>query len=192
MTEGDSVLAELAAPPREQAVTGLLREMAQEIGLGAEVVAEPELRDPAGAVARGGALKLPRRGDLAVTRDGRISLREVAVAAPAPGVPVVLATEGGFVAEVGPFRWDAARLTVFSGLPEPDWAPLRRWFLEWFQSRLSEVAPELLGAVHSLEGPSRRGRGWAFTLDFGSAPVACLDDLIAALAETGAVRMRLT
>jgi hypothetical protein len=111
---------------------------------------------------------------------------------PAPaGEPVALATEDGFVAEIGPFRWDAAELTVLSHQDQPDWAPLRRWFLEWFQSRRSEVAPELLGALHSLDGPRRNGQGWHFTVDFGSAPVACLADLIAALAASGAARMRL-
>jgi hypothetical protein len=80
---------------------------------------------------------------------------------------------------------------VYAPMSEPDWGPLRHWFLEWFQSRLSEVAPDLLGAVHSLDGPWRRGQGWAFTVDFGSAPLACLDNLIAALGEAGAARMRL-
>lgn len=191
MTDPDPVLEELAGPSRDQAVGGLLEAMAEALRSGAEVIPEPEIRDDRGSVARGGPLNLPRRGDLAVTRGGHSLVRQFDGGAAPDGENAALATEGGFVAEIGPFRWDAADLTVFAGADQPDWAPLRRWFLEWFQSRITEVAPDLLGAVHSLDGPWRRGRGWAFTVDFGSAPVSCLADLIAALAEAGALRMRL-
>ena len=181
----------LAGPPRDQAVGGLLEALAQALDAGAEVTPEPELRDPDGTVLREGALSLPRRSDLAVTRDGAREIRELDGGAAPPGPKVALAAAGGFIAEIGPFRWDAADLRVYAGTDQPDWAPLRRWFLEWFQSRHSELAPDLLGVVHSLEGPWPKGRAWAFTLDFGSAPAGCLAALITALAECGAARMRL-
>ena len=191
MTSPDPVLAALAEEPRDQAIGGVLEALARALETGADVVCEPELRDAHGAIARTGPLNLPRRDDLAVTDDGHTHIRSIESPEAMPGAPVVVATDDGFVAEIGPFRWDAADLTVFAPMDQPDWTTLRRWFLEWFQSRHSEVAPELLGALHSLDGPRPVGRGWAFTVDFGSAPVACLSGLIEALAEAGAVRMRL-
>jgi hypothetical protein len=187
----DPALSRLIEPLRDLAIGGILEALARELEAGAEVVPEPELRDGAGRVTRGGPLNLPRRGDLAVTRGGRTFMRRVE-SGPAPGgKSLVVRTGGGFEAEIVAFRWDAAELTVFASQEQPDWAPLRRWFLEWFQSRYSEVAPDLYGAVHSLDGPRPVPGGWAFTVDFGSAPAACVIALIAAMAKSGAARMRI-
>ena len=191
MNPPDPALSRLVEPLRDLAIGGILEALARELEAGAEVVPEPELRDAAGRVARGGPLNLPRRDDLAVTRGGRTVLRRVE-SGPAPdGNSLVLRTSGGFEAEIVAFRWDAAELTVFASQQPPDWASLRRWFLEWFQSRYSEVAPDLYGAVHSLDGPRPVPGGWGFTTDFGSAPATCVIALIAALAKSGAARMRI-
>jgi hypothetical protein len=191
VSDPGSALSDLAGPPRDQAVSGLLEALAEALDSGDDVTPEPELRDPAGTVLREGALSLPRRSDLAVTHDGEREVHQLDAGEAPAGPKVALAAAGGFIAEIGPFCWDAADLTVYAGAATPDWAPLRRWFLEWFQSRHSEVAPDLLGAVHSLDGPWKKGRGWGFTVDFGSAPVACLAALITALADCGAARMRM-
>lgn len=187
----DPALSRLIEPLRDLAIGAILDQMARELEAGADVDPEPELRDAAGMVARSGPLSLPRRGDLAVTKDGRTLLRRIESGRPAPGRSLVAQHSGGFEAEMVPFRWDAAKLTVVAKQEQPNWGPLRRWFLEWFQSRYSEVAPDLYGAVHSLDGPRAVAGGWAFTVDFGSAPAACITDLIAALARSGAERMRL-
>ena len=187
----DPALSRLIEPLRDLAIGGILEVMARELEADAEVVPEPELRDPAGKVARSGPLNLPRRGDLEVTKDGRTLMRRIESGPVPGGKSMVIQTRDGFEAEILPFRWDAAVLTVFATQDQPNWMPLRRWFLEWFQSRYSEVAPDLYGAVHSLDGPSRVSGGWAFTVDFGSVPVACVIDLIAALEATGASRVRI-
>jgi hypothetical protein len=183
-------LSRMIEPLREIAIGAILDAMARELEADADVDPEPELRDGVGAVARTGPLNLPRRGDLAVTKDGRTLVRRIESDPPPAGKPMAVQYKGGFEVEILPFRWDAAELTVFAKQEQPNWKPLRRWFLEWFQSRYSEVAPDLFGAVHSLYGPRRVRGGWAFTVDFGSAPAACVVDLIAAMAESGAERMR--
>ena len=191
MKPPDPALLRLIEPLRDLAIGGILEVMARELEADAEVVPEPELRDAAGAVARSGPLNLPRRGDLAVTREGRTLIRRIE-SGPAPiGKSLVARTSDGFESEILPFRWDAAEVMVFAKQEQPSWAPLRRWFLEWFQSRYSEVAPDLYGAIHSLDGPRQVPGGWAFTIDFGSAPAACVIDLIGALAASGASRMRI-
>ncbi|MEO1274321.1 MAG: hypothetical protein AAFV96_02670 [Pseudomonadota bacterium] len=74
---------------------------------------------------------------------------------------------------------------------EPDWRPLRRWFLEWFQSRFADEAPDLDGAVHSVQGPDRVPGGWRLRIDLGSAPVDAVSGLIGALEASGAQRVRI-
>lgn len=191
MTVADPDLARLLETLRGQAVSALLRAMAGELETGAAVVPEPERRDEAGKVLRSGPLKLPGRDDLEVTRSGRSEICRVDSGPMPEGESLVARTSEGFEAEIHPFRWDAAELIVLSRRLRPDWAPLRRWFLEWSQSRMTEVAPDLYGVVHQLEGPERVPGGWAFTADFGSAPTACIPDLIVALSRTGAGGMRL-
>jgi hypothetical protein len=184
-------LAEFLEPLRDQAVGTLLEVMARELEAGAAVVPEPELRDDTGKVLRQGPLSLPRRDDLEITRDGKSVLRRIE-SGPAPERESLVArTVGGFEAEIHAFRWDSAELVLRARRVQPDWAPLRRWFLEWFQSRYSEVAPDLYGAVHSLDGPEEVPGGYAFILDLGSAPAACITDLIATVEATGAEAMRL-
>ena len=191
MIPPDPALSRLIEPLRDLAIGAILEAMARELEADADVVPEPELRDAAGRVTRGGPLNLPRRGDLAVTKGGRTLMRRIESGLAPGGNSLVVQTSGGFEAEILPFRWDAAQLTVFAGQEQPNWAPLRRWFLEWFQSRYSEVAPDLYGAVHSLDGPRPVAGGWAFTVDFGSAPVVCVIALITAMAKSGAARMRI-
>ena len=187
----DPALSRLIEPLRDLAISGILEAMARELEADAEVIPEPELRDPAGKVARSGSLNLPRRGDLEVTKGGRTLMRRIESGLAPGGESLVVQTRDGFEVEILPFRWDAAKLTVIATQDQPNWAPLRRWFLEWFQSRYSEVAPDLFGAIHSLDGPRRLPGGWAFRVDFGSAPVACVVDLIAALESSGARRVRI-
>ncbi len=181
----------LIEPLRDLAIGAILDALARELEAEADVAPEPELRDAAGRVARSGPLNLPRRGDLAVTRGGRTLIRRIESGLAPSANSLVVQASVGFETEVVAFRWDAAELTVFARQEQPNWAPLRRWFLEWFQSRYSEVAPDLYGAVHSLDGPRPVPGGWAFTVDFGSAPAVCIVALTAAMAETGAVRMRI-
>jgi hypothetical protein len=191
MNQPDPALSRLIEPLRALAIGAILDALARELDADADVDPEPELRDASGLVARSGPLNLPSRGDLAVTKDGRTLLRRIESGPPPLGKMLVAQHSGGFEAEILPFRWDAAEITVFARQAQPDWAPLRRWFLQWFQSRYSEVAPDLYGAVHSLDGPRRVPGGWAFTIDFGSASAACIVDLTAAMTETGAERMRI-
>ena len=191
MNPPDPALSRLIEPLRELAIGAILEAMARELEVGAEVAPEPELRDAGGRVTRGGPLKLPRRGDLAVTKGGRTLMRRIESGLAPSANSLVVQTGCGFETEIIAFRWDAAELTVFARQRQPNWTPLRRWYLEWFQSRYSEVAPDLFGAVHGLDGPRPIRGGWAFTIDFGSAPASCVIALVSAMAKTGATRMRI-
>lgn len=190
MTDLEARLADLFEPIRSSAVEMLLAALAASIEGGGDVEVEPPRQSPEGAVLRTGVLSLPERGDLAVTRDGRRLVRRVEEREFAAFEPVTLVFDGGFTAVIGPFHWGEAELLIESRQAKPDWGPLRLWYLEWFQSRVSDVAPDLAGAVHRLEGPVETPRGWRLGVDFGSAPVGAASDLIAAILQSGALRVR--
>ena len=183
-------LHDLIEPIRDQTVGDLLQALAAELDGGAEVVAEPVERDADGRVVRSGTLRLPRRHDLRVTRVGRSRVRRVPAPAPLSFEPLCMVAESGFTTVISPFRWEAADLVVETRESRPDWRPLRLWFLDWFQSRFSELAPDLDGALHTLCGPHPVPEGHRFTLDLGSAPLAALPGLIGAMEESGSLRMR--
>lgn len=191
MNRLDARLLDVLEPVRDVAVGELLEALAHRLDAGADVLAEPQIRDPAGRIRRHGPLQLPYRGDLMVARQRRKLIERIDCETILPFEPVTLVEPGGFAAVVSPFRWDAADILIETAQSQPNWAPLRHWFLEWFQSRFSDVAPDLDGAVHSLSGPEDVAGGWRVRVDFGSAPVQCVADLIAAFAETGAARIRL-
>jgi len=191
MAQTDARLADLLSPIRAQGAVALLDAIARTLETGAEVEAEPVLRDADGRVRREGPLALPRRADLMVARDGQTLPACTETEAALALMPDTLHYPGGFRVVIASFRWDAAEILIETRDGAPDWQPIRQWFLEWFQSRHADVAPELAGAVHALEGPRAGLDGWRLTVDFGSAPVAALTALIAAASETGARRMRL-
>ncbi|MEM1344551.1 MAG: hypothetical protein AAGI34_08230 [Pseudomonadota bacterium] len=190
MTQADIRLADLLDPVRDRAVGDLLQALAAALELPRTAVnVEPIARDARGRVRREGALALPQRADLALVEGGHTRLRRIESDRALAFEPLCLVAEGGFTTVVSPFRWEAATLRLEMPRAEPDWRPLRRWYLEWFQSRFADVAPDLEGAVHGLDGPHVNTQGYRFTVDFGSAPVAAFSALIEAVAETGCLRM---
>ncbi len=190
MAQLEARLRDFLEPLRNHGVGALLQALGEAIEQSADVVAEPVRRDPDGAVLRQGPLSLPSRGDVAVTRGGRRLVRRVESGALDCFEPMTLVAEGGFTTVLSPFAWEEAHLIVESRQAKPDWGPLRMWFLEWFQPKVTDVAPELSGALHALDGPWQTPRGWRMTVDFGSAPTASVAALVAAVAESGALRLR--
>ncbi|MEM9148668.1 MAG: hypothetical protein AAGC57_21150 [Pseudomonadota bacterium] len=190
MTDLETRLAELFEPARGAAVEALLKAMAGAIGSDAEVDAEPVRQSPDGQIERFGPLSLPERGDLSVSRAGRRLVRRIEEPGLPEFEPVSVVFDGGFTCVVSPFRWSNCEVIIDAMQPKPDWGPLRRWFIEWFQPRVSDVAPDLAGVVHRLEGPEPVGPAWRAALDLGSAPVRAATDLIPAVMQSGALRMR--
>lgn len=179
-------LAGVLEPVRDLAVGRLLQAMAEELEQGNRVRQEPARRAAAGHVLRNGGLHLPRRDDLSVTEDGRTVVRTVTSRGRLSFDPVRIESDEGFVAEVRPFRWDAAEISADIGDGALDVAPIRRWYLEAFQSRFSDLSPDLDGVVHALLGPRRVGRVYVFQCDFGSAPAETVVEMLVAFAQAGA------
>jgi hypothetical protein len=185
------MLEEALAPVRESAIAALLAAQARAIEAGAEIEPEPVRRDPAGQVKRQGRLGLPSRGDLSVTLDGRTLIQRVEARRVTAFLPIEVRTRSGFTGLIGPFRWEDAEVSFEALGGRPNWAPIRLWFLEWFQPRHSQLQPELSGCVHALDGPEEVGTVWKIHVDFGSAPIASVAALIETASETGCAKIRI-
>lgn len=185
------MLGETLAPVRESAIAAMLTAQARAIQAGAEIESEPVRRDIGGEVRRQGHLRLPARGDLSVTMDGRTLIQRVEARQITAFPPIEVRTRSGFTGIIGPFRWEDAEVRFEMTASPPDWRPVRLWFLEWFQPRQTELAPELAGVVHALEGPDARDGAWLTHVDFGSAPVAAIAALIEAGGETGCAGLKI-
>ncbi len=156
---------------------------------GARVVTEEALRRAHGEVATDGALALPMRTDL--------------VTFPADGTgpeclmidtekmigfePVTFTWEGGLAVRVEPFQWNWCTLELEGEELTTD--PLRAWFMRWFdQPPTGGLWQEV---VHFMSDPVVRRTGTAVSVDFGSAPVDAFEELLDAVRDTGAKRVRL-
>ena len=184
-------LAGLLEPVRDLAVGHLLQAMADELGQGHRVHQEPAQRTAEGHILRNGGLYLPRRDDFGFVQNGRTVRRTVASPGQLSFDPLRIEAGSGFVVEIRPFRWDAACLSADPGEGRLDVTPIRRWYLEAFQRRFSDLAPDLDGVVHALEGPRRVGRACIFRCDFGSAPVEAVREMLVAFAQAGALALKL-
>lgn len=95
--------------------------------------------------------------------------------------------------ELHPFVWDWLSLEV-QGLPHEQAAQaLADWFMDWFDGDDANEPDEagLQQVVHFMSDPQVLAEGVGATIDLGSAPVEALEDLLFALSDAGADRVRL-
>jgi hypothetical protein len=183
-------LRDLLEPVRDVYVAELLETLARELERGGEVDAEPFERDPDGALRRSGPLMLPARSDFRVTRGGRTLARRAPGAGAVRFEPLTGAIDDVATLRIMPFSWCAAEVRAFRGAGGPNWAPVRLWFLEAVLARFGEESPDLSGVVHRITGPTPEPGGWRFTVDLGSASVACFAAMLEAFARTGCAEVR--
>jgi hypothetical protein len=189
MMRWNDAIADLLEPVRDLYVSELLEAMAAELEAGGEVDAEPVDRDGEGRVRRRPPLDLPARQDLAVRRAGRTLTRRVPGEAALTFRPMTADISDVAAVRIAPFNWGACEVRCRGAAGRPNWTPVRRWFLEWFQARFGEESPDLFGVAHRLDGPVEEPGGWRFTVDLGSASVAGFAQMLAAFAQTGCQRI---
>lgn len=190
MTLPGERLRDLLDPVRDVYVAELLETLARELDRGGEVEAETPERDVDGRMTRRGPLRLPSRVDLSVARAGRtLPLRALGRVA-LRFEPMVCAIDDVTRLSIMPFCWCACEVRAFRGAGGPNWTPLRRWYLEWFQPRFGEESPDLHGVVHHLDGPREEPGGWRFTVDLGSASVAGFAAMLEAFGQSGCAEIR--
>lgn len=192
MTVSIEVLAERLRAVREQTLTALLEAQAAALNSGAEIEAEPIRRTADGVVRREGPLDLPSRADLLIVTGSRQRHRDYSGTPAKDFAPFAAFDSPEFVARIEPFAWDHAVLHIEGRQDQPNWTPLRHWFLEFFQTRPTELAPDLAGVLHRLDGPWLSAEGWRAIVDFGSAPLDAVPAMIAALATSGCAEVTVT
>ncbi len=182
-------LSDVLEPVRDIYVSALLESMARELGRGSDIDAEPVDRDVDGRIRRRQPLDLPSRYDLRVTRAGRSLMMRVPAETVLRFAPVSAPISDVAAVRIAPFCWGSTVIHAASAAGRPNWTPVRRWFLEWFQARFGEESPDLLGVAHAIEGPVATGGGWRFTVDLGSASVSGFLAMLEAFGETGCARI---
>lgn len=100
---------------------------------------------------------------------------------------------GDSAVEPQPFVWDWLSLEVQGLAEEKASNALIDWFNDWFDGD-DENEPDKVGlqqVVHFMSDPQVLAEGVKATMDLGSAPVEGLEDLLFALSDPGANRVRL-
>lgn len=192
MIRPEDTLADLVGEARDLAIGQLLEKMGRALEGGARVRHEPFQRTREGRVLREGPLHLPRRADLAVTEGTETRILRLPAAPQPMFKPCSVPRPDHFLLKVRPFSWNRARMFLRGDAGGIDWKPLRHWFLEAFQSRYDDVAPDLDGAVHALLGPREVEDGWEITVDLGSAPLSSFLELIDTLVIARARRLTIS
>ena len=153
----------------------------------ATVAHEPALCNADGHLVTEGALGLPVRGDLLVIRDGAVSdsLR-IDTQGMLSFEPIAFEwPENNLDVDLRPFQWNWMQLRIFGLQNNADWAPIRDWFIGWFQED-DPAEGELLGGVHFLSDPEL-GRDYSqVSIDLGTAPVESFEELLDAIGQMGA------
>lgn len=185
MRPGFDNLIDVLAPVRDIYVAALLETIAAELGAGADIDPEPVVRDENGRIRRSGVLDLPKRYDLRVGRGATSVMRTVENARWLSFEPIHGRVADITDVSIGPFSWNETSIRLQRAAGWPNWQPLRRWYLEWFQARFGEESPELLGVLHSLDGPVDESGVMRLTIDLGSASTGCFSAMLDALVHSG-------
>lgn len=96
--------------------------------------------------------------------------------------------------EVSPFTWDRVSVRV-TGLPSDRMGNIvAPWFFAWCDTEDRNPISEegLYGVTHFISELEQREDAISFSADLGSAPVVSLIELVARLADSGAISIRIS
>ena len=109
-----------------------------------------------------------------------------------PGPAIAAMQVEGMEVLIHPVAWHMCPVRFVHD--NPDFAPVNEWFRKWLgeasqRNHDAESSGDGLGGVvHSLSPPMREAGAWVMLVDFGSAPVAAVGELLLALAGDERVR----
>lgn len=89
-----------------------------------------------------------------------------------------------------PLHWNGVEIAAVGG--KSDLVHLAEWAEKWMDAEEvgRPVEQGLLGAIHSVTVPEPTRDGFSFSVDFGSAPIEAVTELIRALVEGGAAELQ--
>jgi len=193
MPGGFSVLGQLLDEIRDYYVNRFIDAInEQSLADGVTLTHEPAFCDSNGDVVIEGELAVPSRVDLLVISDGAasdsilidtdgiLSFESIAFDWP----------ENDLNVDLHPFQWNWMQVRIFGLKTNADWAPIRDWFIGWFQEN-DPADGELLGGVHWLSDPEYGDDYSQLSIDLGTAPVESFEELLDAIGQMGATRVQI-
>jgi hypothetical protein len=124
--------------------------------------------------------------DIVVESDERPEMVMVTAGEFMSGARVGTLRAGEVEAKIYPFHWEECPVWVRH--PEPDWSMLANWRQRWMNPDAEAVGDDddgLHGVVHYLGRSMAEGGGHLYQMDFGSAPVEAMTELLEAFARMG-------
>jgi len=164
----------------------------QSLADGVTLTHEPAFCDSNGDVVIEGELEVPSRVDLLVISDGAVS---DSILIDTDGIlsfePIAFDwPENDLNVDLHPFQWNWMQVRIFGLKTNTDWAPIRDWFIGWFQEN-DPADGELLGGVHWLSDPEYGDDYSQLSIDLGTAPVESFEELLDAIGQMGATRVQI-
>ena len=164
----------------------------QSLADGVTLTHEPAFCDSNGDVVIEGELAVPSRVDLLVISDGAAS---DSIVIDTDGIlsfePIAFNwPENDLNVDLHPFQWNWMQVRIFGLKTNTDWAPIRDWFIGWFQEN-DPADGELLGGVHWLSDPEYGEDYSQLSIDLGTAPVESFEELLDAIGQMGATRVQI-
>jgi len=164
----------------------------QSLADGVTLTHEPAFCDSNGDVVIEGELEVPSRVDLLVISDGAVS---DSILIDTDGIlsfePIAFDwPENDLKVDLHPFQWNWMQVRIFGLKTNTDWAPIRDWFIGWFQEN-DPADGELLGGVHWLSDPEYGDDYSQLSIDLGTAPVESFEELLDAIGQMGARRVQI-
>jgi hypothetical protein len=164
----------------------------QSLADGVTLTHEPAFCDSNGDVVTEGELAVPSRVDLLVISDGAVS---DSILIDTDGIlsfePIAFDwPENNLSVDLQPFQWNWMQVRIFGLKTNTDWAPIRDWFIGWFQEN-DPTDGELLGGVHWLSDPEYGDDYSQLSIDLGTAPVESFEELLDAIGQMGATRVQI-
>jgi len=164
----------------------------QSLADGVTLTHEPAFCDSNGDVVTEGELAVPSRVDLLVISDGAVS---DSILIDTDGIlsfePIAFNwPENDLNVDLHPFQWNWMQVRIFGLKTNADWAPIRDWFIGWFQEN-DPTDGELLGGVHWLSDPEYGDDYSQLSIDLGTAPVESFEELLDAIGQMGATRVQI-
>lgn len=164
----------------------------QSLADGVTLTHEPAFCDSNGDVVTEGELAVPSRVDLLVISDGAAS---DSILIDTDGIlsfePIAFDwPENDLNVDLHPFQWNWMQVRIFGLKTNTDWAPIRDWFIGWFQEN-DPADGELLGGVHWLSDPEYGDDYSQLSIDLGTAPVESFEELLDAIGQMRATRVQI-
>jgi hypothetical protein len=184
-------LTELLDSIRDHYLERLTAAIDEKVDAGVTVATEVALRDETGAPKGDGVFDLPMRVDLAVLTGGTVSDSITVDTETMLSFDEVVFDWDGLGVTLSPFQWNWCEVLAEGTFTEASVEPLIDWFHEWFVDGEDGDGTELLGAVHYMSDPQLTASQISFVIDLGTAPVDAFEELLDAVAATGATSVNL-